>query len=37
MITFKVIALALGAGALFSMYSGDFGADLVLAIVSCLA
>jgi hypothetical protein len=25
-----------GAGTLFSMYSGDLGADFVLAIVSCL-
>jgi hypothetical protein len=36
MITLKVIALALGAGALFSMYSADLGADFVLAIMSCL-
>ena len=37
MITLKVIAVALGAGILFSMYSGDFGADVVLAIVTCLS
>jgi len=36
MIALKVIVVALGAGVLFSMYSGDFGADLILAIVSCL-
>ena len=37
MIALKVIALALVAGALLSMYSGDLGADFVLAIVSCFA
>jgi hypothetical protein len=36
MIALKVIVVALGAGVLFSMYSGDLGADLILAIVSCL-
>jgi hypothetical protein len=36
MITLKVIAIALGAGVLFSMYSGDLGADIVLAIASWL-
>jgi hypothetical protein len=35
--TLKAIAVVLGAGALFSMYSGEFGADLVLAIVACLS
>lgn len=37
MIALKVIALALGAAALFFMYSGDLGADFVLAVVSCLS
>jgi hypothetical protein len=37
MIILKLLAVALGAGFLFSMYSGDLGADVVLAIVSCLA
>jgi hypothetical protein len=37
MIMLKLVAVALGAGLLFSMYSGDLGADVVLAIVSCLA
>ena len=37
MIGFKVIAVALIAGVVFSAYSADLGADLVLAIVSCLA
>jgi hypothetical protein len=36
MIALKVIALALGVGALFAMYSADLGADFVLAMVSCL-
>jgi len=36
MIALKVIALALVAGTLFSIYSGELGADFVLAIVSCL-
>ncbi|MDH6264072.1 hypothetical protein M2427_008033 [Bradyrhizobium sp. BR13661] len=36
MITLKVIALALGVGALFAIYSADLSADFVLAIVSCL-
>ena len=35
MIALKVIALALGVGALFAMYSADLGADFVLAMVSC--
>ena len=37
MIILKVSAVVLGAGILFTMYSGDLGADVVLAIVSCLA
>ncbi|MET3991935.1 hypothetical protein ABIB95_003766 [Bradyrhizobium sp. LA2.1] len=37
MIILKVFAVVLGAGILFTMYSGDLGADVVLAIVSCLA
>jgi hypothetical protein len=37
MITLKVIAVALGAGLLLSMYSGDLGADVILTIVACLS
>jgi hypothetical protein len=37
MITLKVIAVVLGAGLLFSMYSGELGTDVVLAIVACLS
>ncbi|MET4042668.1 hypothetical protein ABIC03_004376 [Bradyrhizobium sp. RT6a] len=36
MMTLKVIVAALGAGFLVSMYSGDFGADVILAIATCL-
>jgi len=37
MIILKVFAVVLGAGVLFTMYSGELSADVVLAIVSCLA
>jgi hypothetical protein len=37
MITLKLIALVLGAGVLLSIYSADFGPDLVLAIVACFS
>jgi len=37
MIALKVIAVAIGAGVVLSMYFGDLGADVVLAIMSCLA
>jgi hypothetical protein len=37
MITLKAIVVALGAGFLFTMYSGDLGADVVLAIIACFA
>jgi hypothetical protein len=37
MITLKLIALVLGAGVLLSVYSADFGPDLVLAIVACFS
>lgn len=37
MIALKAIALVAGAGILFAMYSGDLGADVVLAIIACLA
>jgi len=37
MITLKVIAVVIGAGILASFYSGDLGAEVVLAIVTCLA
>lgn len=37
MIALKVVGLVLGAGILLTMYSGDFGADLALAIVACLS
>ncbi len=37
MIALKVIALALGVGIAWSIYSGDLGTDVVLAIVACLS
>ena len=37
MLTIKAIALVLGAGFIFTMYSGDLGGDVVLAIVACLS
>jgi hypothetical protein len=37
MITLKAIAVARGAGFIFAMFSGDLGADVVLAIVACLS
>jgi hypothetical protein len=37
MITLKAIALVVGAGFIFAAYSGDLGADVVLAIVACLS
>ena len=37
MIALKLIAVAVGAGVVLSLYSGDLGADVVLAIISCLA
>jgi|KBSMisStandDraft_5_1062788.scaffolds.fasta_scaffold9604679_1 hypothetical protein len=37
MITLKAIALVVGAGFIFAMYSGELGADVVLAIVACLS
>ncbi|MHC2619273.1 hypothetical protein ACVIW2_001305 [Bradyrhizobium huanghuaihaiense] len=37
MIALKVMALTLGAGIAFWMYSGELGADVVLAILACLA
>ncbi|WFU85313.1 hypothetical protein QA645_22020 [Bradyrhizobium sp. CIAT3101] len=37
MIALKVIALALGLGIALSIYSGDLGSDVVLAIVACLS
>ena len=33
----KVIALVLGAGMLVSLFAGEFGPDLLLAIVTCLS
>lgn len=36
MITLKAIGLV-GAGFIFTAYSGDLGADVVLAIVACLS
>ena len=32
----QLIAVVLGAGILFSLFSGDFRADVVLALVACL-
>jgi hypothetical protein len=37
MLTLKAIALVLGAGFIFTMYSGDLSADVILAIVACLS
>jgi hypothetical protein len=37
MLTLKAIAIVLGAGFFFTMYSGDLGGDVVLAIVACLS
>jgi hypothetical protein len=37
MIALKFIAVVLGAGTLVAMFSEDFGPELLLAIVSCLA
>jgi hypothetical protein len=37
MIALKVVALALGIGIAVSIYSGDFGTDVILAIVACLS
>lgn len=37
MITLKAFALVVGAGFIFTAYSGDLGADVVLAIVACLS
>lgn len=37
MIVLKIFAVVVGAGILFTMYSGDLGADVVLAIMACLA
>lgn len=37
MITLKAIAIVLGAGLIFTMYSADLGADVVLAIIACLS
>ncbi len=37
MIVLKILAVVVGAGILFTMYSGDLGADVVLAIMACLA
>ena len=37
MLVLKVIALFLGAGMLVSLFAGEFGADLLLAITTCLS
>jgi hypothetical protein len=37
MIALEFIAVVLGAGTLLAMFSGDFGPELLFAIVSCLA
>jgi hypothetical protein len=37
MLAFQTTALALAAAILFWMYSGDFGADVALAVVACLS
>jgi hypothetical protein len=37
MLMLKVIALFLGAGMLASVFAGEFGPDLLLAITACLS
>ncbi|MEY9590980.1 hypothetical protein ABIA06_003271 [Bradyrhizobium yuanmingense] len=37
MIALKALVLALGAGILFWVYSGDLDYDVALAIVACLS
>ena len=37
MLTLKVIALFLGAGMLVSLFTGELGPDLLLAITVCLS
>jgi hypothetical protein len=37
MLMVKVIALFLGAGMLVSVFVGEFGPDLLLAITACLS
>jgi hypothetical protein len=37
MLTLKVIAVFLGAGMLVSVFAGELGSDLLLAITVCLS
>jgi len=37
MLTLKVIAVFLGAGMLVSLFTGELGPDLLLAITVCLS
>lgn len=37
MIVLKLMALVLGAGVLVSLFTPEFNADLVLAIVACFS
>ncbi len=37
MITLKAIAVITAAGLIFTMFSGDLGAEVVLAIATCLS
>ena len=37
MLTLNAIALFLGAGMLVSVFAGEFGPDLLLAITACLS
>ncbi len=37
MLALKLIALVLGAGVLVSMFTPEFDADLLLAIVACFS
>jgi hypothetical protein len=37
MLTLKVIAVFLGAGMLVSVFAGELGPELVLAITACLS
>jgi len=37
MMTLKMVAIALGVGALFAVSSSEIGADFILAIASCFS
>jgi hypothetical protein len=37
MIALKLAAIVIGAGALFSLFTPEFDADLLLAVVACFS